>query len=223
MKKICLGLSAAILLSGCALTTPEKTKATAVNVATLATVTKSENLIVDPQFALFRKNKGESKAWIRLTEKGKGIGDAGSSGTTAFGPEGSVRFRFKNPTDDFTAQPGVYQIVKGLQPDSDYELSFYYNDKKGKGSATELIYGVDELAGKSIITKKAHIKELKEAPKGISDTKFRQVFVSFNSGANTEVKVYAKLNLINLPKINMEKHIGSQTEVRLDEVILIKE
>lgn len=220
MKKICLGLSLAILLSGCALTKPAKTQATATNVAAMA---PGQNLVVDPQFAAFRKNKGESEAWVRLTEKGKGIGDAGSSGTTAFGPEGSVRFRFKNKTDDFTAQPGIYQNVKGLEKDTDYELSFYYNDKKGNGSPTELIYGVDDLSGKSIESETVHIKDLKQAPKGLSDKKFSQIFVSFNSGSNTEVKIYAKMNITNLPKIDMERNIGSQTEVRLDEVILIKE
>lgn len=220
MKKICLGLSLAILLSGCALTKPAKTQATATNVAAMAS---GENLLVDPQFTLFRQNKGESKAWVRLTEKGQGVGLAGSTSTTAFGPVGSVRFRYKNPTDDFTAQPGVYQIVKGLQKDTDYELSFYYNDKKGKGSATEVIFGVDNLAGKSIVAKTAHIKDLKEAPTGALDRKFRQIFVSFNSGDNTDVKVFAKLNIINIAKIDMESNIGSQTEVRLDEAILIKE
>ena len=220
MKKICLGLSIAILLSGCAMTKPTKTKATATNVAAMA---PGQNLIVDPQFALFRKNKGESKAWIRLTEKGKGIGDAGSSGTTAFGSDGSVRFRFKNGTDDFSSEPGVMQKVKGLQPDTDYELSLYYNDKKGKGSPSQLIFGVQNPDGKSIETKSVHINDLKEAPKGVSDKRFSQTFLSFNSGSNTEVIVYAKMKITNMSKINLDGNIGSQTEVRLDEVILIKE
>ncbi|TEW55551.1 hypothetical protein E2R68_03960 [Psychromonas sp. RZ22] len=220
MKKVYLALSVAALLTGCVSTAPTKTVATATNVQA---VTASENLITDPQFTLFRKNKGESDAWVKLTEKDKGIGDAGSSGTTAFGPEGSVRFRFKNATDDFTAQPGVIQTVKGLQANTDYELSLYYNDKKGQGSPSQLIYGVQDLAGKSIATKEVHINDLENAPKGVSDKRFRQTFISFNSGSNTEVKVYAKLNITDPSRIKMDGNIGSQTEVRLDEVILIKE
>lgn len=219
MKKICLGLGIAILLTGCISTKPVKTQATAQRVKTLTT----ENLIADPQFTEFRKNKGESKVWLRVNEKDKGLGNAGSSGTTAFDRDGSVRFRFMKESDDFTAQPGVYQIVKGLQPDTDYELSLYYNDKKGKGSISDLVFGVESTSGKVIASKMVHIKDLKEAPKGQTSRQFRQTFLSFNSGANTEIKMFAKLKINDASRIDASKHIGSQTEIRIDEVILIKE
>lgn len=217
MKTICLGLSVAMLLSGCNITkTYEK--------ATNALAFKSGgNQVSDPQFTLFRQNKGSSKVWTRLTEKGQGIGDAGSSGSTAFGEDGCVRFRFLDPTDDFTSQPGVMQKIKNLQLNTNYKLSLYYSDKKGDESATQLIYGVNDLSGKSIATKTVHASELKEAPQATTSNHFRQTFVSFNSGSNSEVSIYAKLKITDPSLIDMKYDIGSQTEVRVDEVSLIKE
>lgn len=219
MKKICLGLSAALLLSGCISTKPPKTQATATNVRAVA----EQNLIQDPQFTAFRKDKGESKYWKRINPKNKGIGNAGSSGSTAFDRDGCARFRFMEATDDFTAQPGLYQVVKGLEPNTDYELSLYYNDKKGKRSPSKLVFGVEDKSGDEIAAKEVHVSELKTAPKSKVSRHFKQTFVTFNSGSNTQVKVFAKLKITDPSKIKLDRHIGSETEVRIDEVILMKD
>lgn len=217
MKKICLGLGIAMLLSGCNIT---KTYEKAANALAFSS---DGNQVADPQFTLFRQNKGSSNVWIRLIEKGQGLGDSGSSGSTAFGEDGCVRLRFLDATDDFTSQPGVMQKIQNLQLNTNYKLSLYYSDKKGSESSTQLVFGVNDLSGKSIATKSVHVSELQTAPQSPTSNHFRQTFVSFNSGSNSEVSIYAKLKITDVSIIDMEYDIGSQTEVRVDDVSLIKE
>lgn len=220
MKRIYLGLSISILLTGCMSIGPTKEKATIVNVAVAP---PGKNLILDPQLTEFRSNKGKSTVWIKKADKKKGLGDAGSSGDTAFGPEGSARFRFVSKTDDFTSQPGLTQQIKSLSPNTNYEFSLYYSDKKGDRSISQLVFGVENPVGKSLAYKKIHVSDLSSAPKGTAKKGFRQVFVSFNSGLNTEVKVYAKLKISKPSKIDTDYDIGKQTEIRVDEFILMQE
>ncbi|WP_298942702.1 hypothetical protein [uncultured Psychromonas sp.] len=216
MKKIYLGLVITGLLAGCA-NTADTTSNVASTTNSVTAVATGSNLIIDPQLTQFRSNSGKSDVWKKQANKNKGLGDAGSSKDTAFGKEGSSRLRFMEATDDFTAQPGLSQEVFGLQPNTDYEFSLYYNDKKGDESPTELVFGVTSASGQSLATKTVHTSELNNAPKGAVRDSFRQTFVSFNSGANVSVTVYAKLHIADLSKIDMDGDVAKQTEVRIDE------
>lgn len=221
MKKIYLGLVITGLLAGCA-NTADTTSKVASTTNSVVSVATGSNLIIDPQLTQFRSNSGKSDVWKKDANKNKGLGDAGSSKDTAFGEEGSSRLRFMAASDDFTAQPGLSQEVFGLQPNTDYEFSLYYNDKKGDESPTELVFGVTSASGQSLATKTVHASELNNAPKGAVRDSFRQTLVSFNSGANVSVTVYAKLHIAELSKIDMDGDIAKQTEVRIDEFKLAK-
>lgn len=218
MKKVYLGLTIAALLTGCAsTTTPTSTEAsTMVKEAAVAAIVGT-NLISDPQLTQFRSNSGKSDVWKKEADKNKGLGDAGSSKDTAFDAEGSSRLRFREATDDFTAQPGLSQQVLGLQPNTDYEYSLYYNDKKGENSVSELVFGVTNTLGQSLAAKTVHVSELDDAPQGAVKKRFRQTSLTFNSGSNVSVKVYAKLHITDPSQIDMDGDIGKQTEVRIDE------
>jgi len=220
MKKVYLGLAITTLLTGC-MSTGQTTKATNTATAAVSASTPG-NLILDPQLTAFRKSGGKSNVWVKIADKNNGLGDTGSSKDSAFDDDGSARVRFISKTDNFSAQPGLYQEVKGLQPNTDYEFSLYYYDKKGNNSPTELVFGADSLKGEPLAIKTVHANELGDAPQGALKKGFRQAAVSFNSGSNTIVKVYAKLKITDTAKINMNGDIGKATEVRIDEFKLAK-
>lgn len=211
MKKIYLGLAIATLLTGC--------------VSTGGTPTASapkENLIMDPHLTAFRADNGSSKYWSRNDGKNIGLGDAGTSKSTATGDEGSARLRFTSKTDDFTVEPGITQVVKKVEPNTDYTFSLYFQDKRGNKSVSKLIYGVIDSSGRTLADKKVHVSDVRYNPRGDVDAGFRQTYISFNSGNNTMLSVYAKLHIEDPSKIDLDGDIARQTEVRVDEFKLKK-
>ena len=221
MKRIYLGLTIAALLTGCA-NTAQTTSTASNNASTVVAVASGDNLIADPQLTEFRSNSGKSDVWKKSANKNAGLGDAGSSKDTAFDEEGSSRLRFVSANDDFSAQPGLTQQVLGLQPNTDYQLSLYYNDKKGDDSISELVFGVDGMTGESLVSKTVHVSELANAPQGAVKKRFKQTAVNFNSGSNVSVTIYAKLHITDPSQIDSSGDIGKQTEVRIDEFKLSK-
>ncbi len=188
---------------------------------TQATVAAEDSLIKDPQLTEFRSNKGKSDFWHKDADKKNGKGDVGSSKNTAFGDDGSARIRFMNADDDFSALPGLSQVVQGLQPNTDYVFSFYYSDKKGADSASTVLAGAMSMDGKMLGEKAIHVSDLKKSPKGEVSKAFRQATMEFNSGDNTTVQIYTKMR-IAAAKVNMNGDIGKETEVRVDEFSLTK-
>jgi len=223
MKQAYLGLAIATLLAGCVTTDQATTAQEGASIAQAVTaIATGENLIQDPQLTEFRSNSGKSDVWKKNSNKNAGLGDAGSSKDSAFGSEGSSRLRFIAATDDFSAEPGLSQTVLGLQPNTDYQLSLYYNDKKGEQSISQLVYGVTGTNGGTLATKTVHISELADAPQGDVKKGFRQTAINFNSGSNVSVTVYANLKITDPSKIDSDGDIGKQTEVRIDEFKLSK-
>lgn len=215
MKKLYLGLAIAGLLAGCASTddsASNNSSAAATNSSSTAAAT-----IADPQLTAFRSNSGKSDFWVKTADKNAGKGDVGSSKDTAFGDEGSARLRFISASDDFSAQPGLSQQINGLKTNTDYVLSFYYADKKGPMSITEVIAGANGADGKTLGEQAVHVKNLSTAPQGEVKKSFRQAQVEFNSGSNTSATIYAKLKVTDASAIDTSGDIGKQTEVRIDE------
>ena len=183
----------------------------------------AQNYVVDPQLTDFRANEGESEIWMTHEDSDGGLGDVGSSGNTAFDEEGSSRIRFKEKVaiNDFTAKPGLSQVLVGLPAKTDMTYSLYYCDEKGSASPSILYYGVREvvegapLTGKIIAENRAHTRDLDEAPKGEKKTCFRQVSVDFNSGTAGTVEIFSLMEVYvgdeDMP--DMTKDI----EVRIDE------
>lgn len=222
MKKVYAGLAIAALLTGCASTsTPDnRTEAT---VKSASEVSSSKNLIRDPQFTKFRASNGGKGAWIKDVPNKAAHGNVSSSKDTAFDDEGSARIRFKAKNPNLYAQPGVSQMVTGLEKNTDYQLSLYYSDKRRNKSYTELIMEVTNKQGDEIARKKVHNSELTGAPRGKVKSHFRQTFLTFNSGNNTTVKISAKLGITDPSQIDLNGDIGKQTEIRVDDFVLIKD
>jgi poly(beta-D-mannuronate) lyase len=189
--------------------------------STLA-ISAQANYVQDPELTAYRANQGNSDVWISHEDSAGGKGDVGSSGSTAFGEQGSSRFRFEKKYDnhDFTAKPGLSQVVTGLPANSDMTYSLYYCDTKGPTSASTLYFGVREvvegqsLAGKAIAESRAHARDLDDAPKGDVKSCFRQVKVDFNSGSTGNVEIFALMeaNAGDDGQVNQRKEV----EVRVD-------
>lgn len=220
MKKIYLGLITATMLAGCSTASNETSTS---QVEPLASVSASGNLIQDPQLTEFRRNNGKSDFWIKQADKKNGLGDVGSSKDTAFGEEGSARLRFISASDDFSAQPALVQKVTGLAPNTEYTFSFYYYDKKGNNSPTELLVGLKDSMGKTLASKTVHASDVASNPQGEVKKGFKLVTMNFNSGSHTSAELYAKLKLTDPSSINKSGDIGKQTEVRVDEFKLIQQ
>lgn len=177
--------------------------------------------VKDPQLSEYRANKGESTVWVSHEDSDGGKGDVGSSGDTAFGDQGSSRFRFKESVsnNDYTAKPGLSQVVSGLPMNTDMQYSLYYCDNKGATSASTLYYGVREvvdgtpLAGAVIAESRAHVKDLDSAPAGDVKSCFKQVAVDFNSGSTGSVEIFALMEV----DANGGGDMSKDTEVRVDD------
>lgn len=226
MKKVYLGLAIAGLLAGCASTSDSAAKKE-TNAAPAATsnaviTSSASTLINDPQLTAFRSNSGKSDFWRKEADKNNGKGDVGSSKDTAFDDEGSARIRFMTSADDFSSTPGLSQTIEGLKPNTDYVLSFYYNDKKGNNSPSELLVGATGADGKALGEASIHVKDLASSPQGAVKKAFRQAQVEFNSGDNTVATIYTRMRITDTSLINMDGDIGKQTEVRVDEFALTK-
>lgn len=186
----------------------------------------TQNYIQDPQLTEYRSNKGKSDVWISHEKSSQGLGDVGSSKDSAFGEEGSSRIRFKRDVSnhDFTATPGLSQIITGLPKNTNMTYSLYYCDKKGSKSQTSLHYGVRKvvkdnlLQGDILAENKVHNKELTDAPKGKKKKCFRQVSVDFNTGNNTQVEVFSLIEVDTSRTPDLSKEL----EVRVDEFSLTK-
>lgn len=183
--------------------------------------------IEDNQLSDFRANSGKSDFWITHEDNDEGLGDVGSSGDTAFGDSGSARIRFRSADDDFSVTPGLSQFVSGLKTNTDYTFSLYYYDNKKDSSPSHLHFGVktdvgESLQGSVIVEDIVHVKDLDDRPQGSVKTGFRQVEVSFNTGENTDVEIFALMQIdqTQVDNIKAQSDIGKATEVRVDEFAL---
>ncbi|MGV3002326.1 hypothetical protein [Vibrio sp.] len=215
MKRIVLSLVVSSLLMGCTITSGDATPST-------TTAAQTGDLIQDGQLTDFRANSGSSDIWIKHADKNAGLGDVGSSKDTAFDDEGSARIRFMSANDDFSAKPGLTQDISGLQPNTDYTLSFYYYDKKGNNSLSELDVGLKDISGKVIASKTLHARDVSQNPSGAVKSGFKLTTLDFNSGSNTNAQVFLYMSITDPSQIDKNGDIGKQTEVRVDEFKITK-
>lgn len=185
----------------------------------------AQNYIQDPQFTEYRSNKGKSDFWSSHENSAEGLGDVGSSKDSAFLPDGSSRIRFRRDDSehDFSAKPGLSQIVTHLPAYTNMTYSLYYCDKKGYQSQSQLHFGVRRvtngalLAGDVIVEARVHSRDLNSAPQGDNKTCFRQVSIDFNTGKNTEVEIFSLMEIDTTDKPDLSQEL----EVRVDEFSLI--
>ncbi|CAM3186024.1 chondroitinase-B domain-containing protein [Vibrio rarus] len=188
---------------------------------------KTSVKVADADFSDYYEDTANS-IWTETDGSTKGLGDVGGSKDSAFSGKGSVRLRFKFDDDavnDFTKTPSVAQVINGIPANTDMTFSVYYCDKMGDSSLANLKFGAQTATGDAIdnAVTVVHNKDLANAPKGSNKDCFKQAKVSFNSGDNTSVKLFAALQVKPEDQTKVQSdsnYTNGKFEVRLDNFAL---
>lgn len=185
--------------------------------------------IADGDLSLFKSDGGQSDNWVTHEDSSAGLGDVGSSSDSAFtdNVNGSARVRFKESvsTHDFTAKPGLSQVISGVATNVDLTYSLYYCDKKGDDSLSTLHYGVKNIDGTIIAETRVHVNELDDAPEGSVKDCFKQVTLSIPNNTQSQLEIFALMEIDTSTMTEAEIYLSEQftddeLEVRLDEFSL---
>lgn len=187
--------------------------------------------IVDADLGQFKTDGGKSDDWVFVEDSDAGLGDVGSSSDSAFNDDaannGSARVRFKADVavHDFTATPGLSQMLTEVPTGVDLTYGLYYCDKKGDDSLTTLHYGVKDSAGDVIAQSTAHVKDLEDAPEGSVKDCFKQVTLDLDNNTYTDMEIFAYIVVDTVNNSDdviyaSEQFTDDDLEVRLDEFSL---
>ncbi|MCX2795496.1 hypothetical protein OQJ62_11245 [Microbulbifer thermotolerans] len=132
--------------------------------------------------------------------EGVGIGQVQDSSNSASGADGSIKFKYNAEDSGSPNEPRISQTVNVVAY-TDYTLSMYILEKNG--SDAKVKFGVLSSDGSTVVAEKlSDYSTLSGAPKG--DDSFRQDLITFNSGNNTSLTIFAEYQ-------------GSGSEVRVDD------
>ncbi|AWB68958.1 polysaccharide Lyase [Saccharobesus litoralis] len=137
--------------------------------------------------------------------EGSGIGQVQDSSNSASGADGSIKFKYDSTKGDNGTphDPYIAQEIDVLA-NTDYTLSMYVLEKSNKDAQVK--YGVYTTDIANILASHiADVSQLGDAPKG--DDSFRQTTLTFNSGTNTKLTVFAQYQ-------------GDGSEIRVDDFSL---
>ena len=150
--------------------------------------------IVNPNF-----DDGEIEPWIQF--EGDGIGKVQDSSNSAGGADGSVKLTYAGTTGGVPYDPYIAQSV-AVEPNTEYTLSMYNLFKKD-GDSTVLFgaFAGDDTGALASATpsatllgsKNSDYAQLKAAETDKGDDSFYQDMITFNSGDNTTMTIFAQL------------------------------
>lgn len=146
--------------------------------------------IVNPDF------DDDQNGWV--INEGNGIGQVQDSDNSSSNTDGSIKFKY-NDTDSGTPyQPYIAQTVS-VEPNTEYTLTMYILLKSSDAQDATVLFGVhtgEAVVGgvfdsTSIVSSKnavyANLSEQNEA-----EDSFRPDTISFNSGSNTRLTIFAQ-------------------------------
>ncbi|MPW37167.1 polysaccharide lyase 6 family protein [Vibrio sp. B1Z05] len=170
---------------------------------------------------------GISSDWDTVENDSAGFGDVGSSSDSAISGK-SARIRFKDNKDDdlndlneYTATPGISQKITDIPVNKDMTFGLYYSDQKGDDSVTTLHIGLKDSLGNILKEERVHVRDLDDAAQGTNKSHFKQVSLDFNNGDNTEVEIFAymEIDTTDMTAVTAQQE-GDELEVRVDEFTL---
>lgn len=179
--------------------------------ATSATITVSVDDFVTNKAAIENPNfDNDQDGWTVV--EGTGIGQVQDSSNSAGGADGSIKFKW-NASDD-TGNPHNPYIAQTLnvEPNTNYNLSIY-NLYKEDDNDSSIIFGASTNADITstsdwLSSKDSLYSALKNAETTKGDDSFYKDELSFNTGANTSVTIFAQFKSTK------------GTEIRVDQVEL---
>lgn len=134
--------------------------------------------------------------WV--VNEGTGIGQVQDSDNSASGSDGSIKFKYNDADSGSPYDPYIAQTVT-VEPNTEYTLTMYTLLKSSDAQDARVLFGAHtgdaveggDFASNSIIAAKdsvyASLSSAEEA-----DDRFRPDTLTFNSGANSQITIFAK-------------------------------
>jgi len=164
----------------------------------------------------FNSSASSSNPWAIV--EGGTIGQVQSSSNSASGADGSLRFRYNTVQEN--GSPMVSQVLTGIIPNTNYELSSWIRADDGITGTMGVYAGTSTTVLESKLLDFEALEEA-EAPRG--DDSFRRDSFSFNSGNNTTLTIFftytANTIHIENPQFESSGNIGN-SDLRIDDVEL---
>lgn len=162
----------------------------------------------------FSSSASASNPWVIV--EGSTTGQVQNSDNSASGSDGSVRFRY-NLAAEVGGEPMISQVLTGILPNTDYELSAWVVADSGI-TATMGIFAAD---GTTLLESKILDDDAltaANAPRG--DDSFRRDSLIVNSGSNTTLTVFFRYNAASYTGTPPVSGNIEDSDLRVDDVEL---
>ncbi len=176
--------------------------------ATTAVITAAVDDFVTSKAPIVNANFDDKQTGWTVVE-GTGIGQVQDSSNSAGGADGSIKFVWNSGADTGTPHnPYIAQTITVLA-NTDYTMSIY-NLYKQSNDDSSIVFGASTNADITVTTdwlasKESIYSALKSAGTTKGDDSFYKDQISFNSGANTSITVFAQFKS------------STGTEIRVDQ------
>ncbi|WP_289027821.1 chondroitinase-B domain-containing protein [uncultured Paraglaciecola sp.] len=138
----------------------------------------------------------DQDGWV--VNEGTGIGQVQDSDNSASGNDGSIKFKYNDDDSGTPYDPYIAQTI-AVEPNTDYTLTMYILLKSSDEQDATVLFGAhtgdavvdgDFDSGDVIASKDSIYGNLSSEDEGDDD--FRPDTLTFNSGANTSITIFAK-------------------------------
>ena len=130
--------------------------------------------------------------------EGTGIGQVQDSSNSSSSTDGSIKFKYNDDDSGTPYDPYIAQTIT-VTPNTDYTITMYILMKSADEQDSTVVFGAhsgsaiegDVFAPSTVIASKTSVyADLSEAEE--AEDSFRPASVTFNSGANTTVTIFAQ-------------------------------
>lgn len=174
---------------------------------TSAVITASVDDMVTNKAPILNPNFDDGQDdWVVV--EGTGIGQVQDSSNSSGGADGSIKFKYNSDDSGTPNDPYIAQTV-AVEANTDYTLSIY-NLYKSDNNESSIVFGAsastDITDSASFVAQKDSIySELKSAGTDKGDDSFYQDMLSFNSGDNTSLTVFAQFKTTTGAEIRVDE------------------
>jgi len=144
--------------------------------------------------------------WVVV--EGTGIGQVQDSDNTSSGNDGSIKFKYNDDDTGTPHAPYIAQTVT-VEANTDYSLSIY-NLYKEDNDASSILFGVStdddiSVTASWLVNKDSIYSDLESAGTNKGDDSFYQDTLTFNTGVNTTLTVFAQFKTTDGSEIRVDE------------------
>ncbi|MBU2881712.1 VCBS domain-containing protein [Psychrosphaera sp. B3R10] len=174
---------------------------------TSAVITASVDDMVTNKAAILNPNFDDDQDDWTVVE-GTGIGQVQDSSNSSGGADGSIKFKYNSDDSGTPHDPYIAQTVT-VEANTSYNLSIY-NLYKSDNNDSSIVFGVSSATDISdssswVAQKDSVYSELKSAGNEKGDDSFYKDSLSFNSGPNTSLTVFAQFKTTTGAEIRVDE------------------